>query len=221
MNQKHLLRFIKSKLKKEPDEMRRGRGTVVVVSALVVLPLLCSEVVLTLWCSQLALPLYSLPLWCCFSGSAHVVLSGEAAPVVLTVGAPVFLPLWCCQVVIFRDGKFLTLKEVFESLASLQVRQRHTKHRCLLSLYSLVLFLYSLVCHCAALCCHYIKFLTLKEVFESLDLSRMPPEHQAYHSRMLSLYGVTAFTTWCAVTIGCAVSVPSPAITLSLYHLAL
>lgn len=69
MNQKHLLRFIKSKLRKEPDEVH---------------PTFLSNLLLLL-CVQLG-----------FSSSDFV---------------PIFI-----QVVIFRDGTYLTLKEVFESL---------------------------------------------------------------------------------------------------------
>lgn len=67
MNQKHLLRFIKSKLRKEPDEV--------------------------VFCLYFFADV-------CFS-----------SPIRWTAKAFSFL-----QVVIFRDGTYMTLKEVFESL---------------------------------------------------------------------------------------------------------
>lgn len=66
MNQKHLLRFIKSKLRKEPDE--------------VIIGTICFRKVFSL-----------------------LIFSG-------------IISYSSIQVVIFRDGTYLTLKEVFESL---------------------------------------------------------------------------------------------------------
>lgn len=79
MNQKHLLRFIKSKLKKEPDEVK----TVVILS---------------------------LNLASC-DPFLHTFLSKFRLLVLFNY----IIILWW-QVVIFRDGKYMTLKEVFESL---------------------------------------------------------------------------------------------------------
>jgi AMP deaminase len=83
MHQKHLLRFIKSKLRKEPDQVPCHR---------------------TLAC-------------------AYAPADPDSCPVALTACQKV-LRLPCtaltvrivAQVVIFRDGKYLTLAEVFESL---------------------------------------------------------------------------------------------------------
>ena len=83
MHQKHLLRFIKSKLRKEPDQ--------------VAFP------------AHLALP----PVPC--PEDVHPE-SFSACQQVLRLHCRALTVRIVMQVVIFRDGKYLTLAEVFESL---------------------------------------------------------------------------------------------------------
>jgi AMP deaminase len=87
MHQKHLLRFIKSKLRKEPDQVPRSPHTLAHAHA----------------------------PWPLLMQSTIVQLS-SACQQVLQVPCSALTMRTVMQVVIFRDGKYLTLAEVFESL---------------------------------------------------------------------------------------------------------
>lgn len=118
MNQKHLLRFIKSKLRKEPDE-------VTVRNSL----LICCQ------CSFSGCSIYG-KHWNHFKSYDYFLLQRQQSTFInflfmmeLMLSEISFWKIiclqfiWCLslfspstQVVIFRDGTYLTLKEVFESL---------------------------------------------------------------------------------------------------------
>lgn len=116
MNQKHLLRFIKSKLRKEPDEVFYW----CVVK--------CFHLVVTFWhwmhLSISKTKLFSCQQWHIFNTilQVHVMINinnfffffGKMTCIVFSPKP--WLSHTFFQVVIFRDGTYLTLKEVFESL---------------------------------------------------------------------------------------------------------
>jgi len=109
MHQKHLLRFIKSKLRKEPDEVGETYSLPTFTS-------LASQPTryIIIRTASSALPttgLISLPL-------SHIITHQQRTPLTLVTHITRLAPVAVLypQVVIFRDGKYLTLKEVSVSI---------------------------------------------------------------------------------------------------------
>ena len=118
MNQKHLLRFIKSKLRKEPDEV------IIWIFMLICCWCVCLMVMIDSKCSYPILkrnlfiwnmaPVEFNEIFVPFPASTKIFFFFFPMHWIFSI-ALTFLYFFS-QVVIFRDGTYLTLKEVFESL---------------------------------------------------------------------------------------------------------